>query len=89
MDVDDLRLADFAVQLNKLYETLNGSASLEEPGSALGFISFAATTGGHIKVWGYIHYKHTQELTFENEFDQTYLKNFAEALFADYGKYAE
>jgi len=89
MDVDELRLADFAVQLNKLYETLNGSAILEEPGSALCFIEFIARTGGHIKVRGYIHNNHTQELTFENEFDQTYLKNFAEALFADYGKYAE
>ena len=29
------------------------------------------------------------ELIFENEVDQTYLRGFAKALFADFGKYAE
>jgi len=52
-----------------------------------------ATRGGHIKIKGNIYngkaYGYEQELTFENEIDQTYLKGFAKALFADHAKYAE
>ena len=81
MDIDDIALSDFAVNLNELYETLSGSARLEEP------------YGGHIRIKGRIHNKkgigYGHELTFENEVDQTYLRGFAKTLFADYGKYAE
>ena len=31
---------------------------------------------------------YTQEITFENEIDQTYLREFVNQLFADFGKYA-
>ena len=31
MDIDDIALSDFAVNLNELYETLSGSVRLEEP----------------------------------------------------------
>ena len=93
MDVDDLHFAAFAVQLNELYETLKGSVRLEEPYSMHCFLEFIAAAGGHIHVKGNLHNKmgigHAHELTFENEFDQTYLRTFAKALFADYGRYAE
>lgn len=35
MDIDDIALSDFAVNLNELYETLSGSVRLEEPYSML------------------------------------------------------
>ena len=93
MDIDDIALSDFAVNLNELYETLSGSVRLEEPYSMHCFLEFTAVTGGHIRIKGYIHNKmgvgYGHELTFENEVDQTYLGGFAKTLFADYGKYAE
>ena len=93
MDIDDIALSDFAVNLNELYETLSGSARLEEPYSMHCFLEFTTVTGGHIRIKGQIHNKmgvgYGHELTFENEVDQTYFRGFAKALFADYGKYAE
>ena len=93
MDIDDIALSDFAVNLNKLYETLSGSARLEEPYGMYCFLEFAAVTGGHIRIKGRIHNKkgigYGHELTFENEVDQTYLRGFAKILFVDYGKYTE
>lgn len=92
MDIDVRGLADFAVSLNRLYETLKGSARLEEPYGVHSYIEFTAFRGGHINVKGYVHngnaYGYEQELTFENELDQTYLKSFVRDLFADFGKYA-
>ena len=74
MDIDDIALSDFAVNLNKLYETLSGSVRLEEPYSMHCFLEFTAVTGGHIRIKGYIHNKmgvgYGHELTFENEVDQ-------------------
>ncbi len=93
MDIDVRGLADFAVHLNELYETLKGSARLEEPYGVHCYIEFMACCGGHIKIKGDIHngnaYGYEQELTFENEFDQTYLESFTRALFTDYAKYME
>lgn len=93
MDMDARMLADFAVYLNGLYETLQGSAKLEEPYGVHCYIEFTACRRGHIKVEGVIHngnaYGYEQELHFENEFDQTYLHSFARALFSDYAKYVE
>ena len=57
------------------------------------FIELTAGAGGHIRIKGRIHNKkgigYGHELIFENEVDQTYLRGFAKALFADFGKYAE
>lgn len=93
MDIDDIALSDFAVNLNELYETLSGSARLEEPYSMHCFLEFTTVTGGHIRIKGYIHNKmgvgYGHELTFENEVDQTYFRGFAKTLFVDYGKYTE
>lgn len=93
MDIDDIALSDFAVNLNELYETLSGSVRLEESYSMHCFLEFTAVAGGHIRIKGYIHNKmgigYGHELTFENKVDQTYLRGFAKTLFADYGKYAE
>ncbi len=92
MDINARDLGKFAVQLNELYKSLNGSAELNAPyGDS--YLVFTAAIGGHIRISGCIHnenaYGCTQKLCFENEIDQTYLRDFAKALSADYRKYAE
>ena len=93
MDIDVRKLANFTVQLNELYETLEGSARLEEPYGGHGYIEFMACGRGHIAVKGNIHngnaYGYEQELSFENEIEQTCLKSFAKGLYANYKRYAE
>ena len=89
MDIDVRDLAEFAARLSALYETLKGSAHLKEPYGAHNSIAFFSKTGGHIAVRGRIHHQNAngdaQELTFENEIDQTFLRAFARKLFADFG----
>ena len=86
-------IAEFALQLKDLYETLSGEARLEEPYSVHNYIEFVAKTGGHIRVMGRLNNKsafgYTQEINFENEIDQTYLRGFVNRLLADFGRYAE
>ena len=93
MDVGVQGIAEFAVQLKNLYETLTGKSKLEEPYSVHNYIEFIAETGGHIKVTGRLNNKnafgYTQEINFENEIDQTFLKSFVNQLFADFSKYSE
>lgn len=93
MDVGVQGIAEFALQLKDLYETLTGEARLEEPYSVHNYIEFIAGTGGHISVTGRLNnksaFRQTQELYFENEIDQTYLRGFVNRLFADFSKYAE
>jgi hypothetical protein len=93
MDVGVQGIADFAAQLKNLYESLSGKAGLEEPYSVHNYIEFSAKTGGHIRVTGRLNNKnafgYTQEIYFENEIDQTYLREFVNRLFADFSKYSE
>ena len=93
MDVGVQGIAGFATQLKNLYESLSGKAELEEPYSAHNYIEFSTKTGGHIRVTGRLNNKdafgYTQEIYFENEIDQTYLREFVNRLFADFSKYAE
>ena len=93
MDVGVQGIAGFATQLKKLYESLSGKAGLEEPYSVHNYIEFSAKTGGHITVTGRLNNKnafgYTQEISFENEIDQTYLREFVNQLLADFGKYAD
>lgn len=93
MDVSVQGIAEFALQLKALYETLTGEARLEEPYSVHNYIEFIAETGGHIRVMGRLNNKSTfgymQEIIFENEVDQTYLRTFVNRLLADFSKYTE
>lgn len=93
IDIDVRELANFAVQLNGLYETLEGSARLEELYGVHSYIEFMACGRGHIAVKGNIHngnaYGYEQKLSFENEIEQTCLKSFAKGLYANYKRYAE
>ncbi|MBR1700449.1 MAG: hypothetical protein IJ716_00690 [Lachnospiraceae bacterium] len=72
-------------------ENLAGCARLEEPYGVHNYIEFYAETGGHIRVKGIMNsmrYGYEQELSFENEIDQTYLKDFTFGLLADFSKYS-
>lgn len=93
LDLDVRQLAAFSLGLRQLYETLGGSARLEEPYGAHSFVEFLAGTGGHIRVHGRLRCGNgcgfAQELTFENKIDQTDLCSFAAALYDAYAEYAE
>ena len=90
MDVDVKELARFALDLRGLYETLSGTARIEEPYGMRMYIALTGIGLGHIAVKGFVrNWAQTgcNELTFENEFDQTFLKDFARELLEAYGKY--
>ncbi|MCR5562666.1 MAG: hypothetical protein K6F46_04735 [Desulfovibrio sp.] len=83
LDISTPELKDFAADLNAFYETLKGGAELEEIRARSRF-SFSSTACGHICVFITI-IQNGHELSFGNSFDQTFLKDFSNALFADYG----
>ena len=93
MDISVRDLAEFAAVLNSMYETFEGSAKLKEPYGAHSFIKFYADKGGHIKVKGNLHngmnFGYIQELSFENELDRKYLREFAKGIYEDYREYEE
>lgn len=79
MDIDIKAFRVFAGDLLKVYDSLRGSAVLKEA-YGRNHIIFEALPNGHICVKGiinnYCRNGHEQELKFENEFDQSYLKDF-------------
>ncbi len=91
-DTEEALIAGFASQLNEMYQKLDGSAIIQDLYETDSYIVFIAQKRGHIAVRGEITWtrnRHTQQLTFENEIEQTYLRDFVRALTADYAKYAE
>nr|MDE6470616.1 hypothetical protein [Eubacterium sp.] len=71
-------------ELYHLYCTLNGTAVMRELYNDNNFIAFSVDALGHISVKGRIcnfSSCHKKELYFENEFDQTFLKEFAMQLY--------
>ena len=79
MDMDIRAFRIFAEKLFNVYTSLQGYAELKEP-YGNNFIIFKAMANGHIHVNGVVYNHcisgHEQELRFENEFDQTYLREF-------------
>lgn len=54
------------------------------------YISFSGNGRGHISVKGYLHSSNNgyeQQMEFENDIDQTYLRNFCYELNNSYEKY--
>ena len=86
LDADVYELASFATQLNALYEQLEGEAKFTDAYGSCYFV-FTAQRGGHIKVEGNIQSERPKvhSLTFENSFDQTFLRDFAKGLYKDFG----
>ena len=91
-DTEEALIADFVSQLNEMYQKLDGSAIIQDLYETDSYIEFIAQKRGYIAVRGQITWsrnRHTQQLTLENEIEQTYLRDFVSALTADYAKYAE
>ena len=82
LDIDIKEFVKFAKELKKVYDSLNGSATIKEPYGYGEYISFIADNRtGHITVKGFIcDDLRNNELRFENSFDQTYLKSFSSDL---------
>ena len=87
MDLDVKDFAKFAVDLQELHEQLKGKARIEEPYNAHNYIEFNGIGRGIINVSGHLNNHnrsgYEQELKFENEFDQTYLKTIANRVVQD------
>lgn len=80
-------IVNFSKDLYHLYRTLNGKATIKELYSDNNFIEFSSDLFGHISVKGMMYNFDNcrkKELYFENEFDQTYLKDFATKLYNEF-----
>ena len=76
-ETDASKLAEFSENLQSLYNTLEGSASICETYGYKRYISFSADKRGIITVRGFLcDEMRKNELKFENSFDQTYLNSF-------------
>ncbi len=92
MDIDIKGFAAFTGDLLNLYHTFTGSARIEEPFGNQ-FIEFCGDRRGHISVKGHLNSLgaggFSQDLRFENEFDQTFLSVFAHEVYETYKKYMQ
>lgn len=82
-------ISDFSKKLYELYSNLKGTVLLKECYCEDKWIEFSAGSLGQIFVKGnFYNFSncHKKELYFENEFDQTYLKEFAGELYTEYVK---
>ena len=79
MEVGSLGLEEFVQNLTKMYKTLKGEARIEEPYGNRCFINFKTDRTGHVEVNGKL-VVWTQQLLFENIFDQSYLEKFVKHL---------
>ena len=90
MDIDVKQFAVFSAELLNIYDTLTGAARIDEPYGEQ-FIQFSGNGLGLIQVKGYLIDNSAngciQKLNFENEFDQTYLKDFSHMLYDAYYNY--
>ena len=80
-ETDEKKLSEFSENLNSLYNTLDGSASICETYGYKRYVSFSANKRGIITACGFLcDEMRNNELKFENSFDQTYLESFASGL---------
>lgn len=90
LDIDISMFSSFTNDLLNIYNSLKGTAIIKEPYGS-NFIEFIAKNNGHIYVKGKINNLcrngYNQELNFENEFDQTFLKEFAYDIYNECKKY--
>ncbi len=80
----------FAKDMLALYESLEGSARLEQDWSPNNYIQFSAQQHGHILVEGRLKSEarsgNVQEFSFKHVIDQSYIEGVAKELYADFGK---
>ena len=88
MDIDIKKFALFSIGLKGMYDGLSGTAEIEETYGYHKFLKFTSCKNGYISVKGYLcDDTKENELFFSNSFDQTFLRDFAGELFAQYSKY--
>lgn len=80
MEMNREDLANFAVGLKELDETLKGKVKIEHSYIDECYIEFEADKMGHIRIKGCLSDGCNQKIYFENEIDQTYLQPFAKSL---------
>ena len=86
MDIDIKSFAEFVADINRIYDKLSGTAEIAEPYGSHMYIAFCGDGRGHVSVSGLLHNK-ANTLEFENEVDQTHLKEFCHELKTVYEKY--
>ena len=84
MDINVKEMDAFSKKLWNIYESLNGSAKIQEWYGYQQFLEFEGDGKGHITIRGMIC-SHSgsgffQKLKFENRIDQTQLRSFAKEL---------
>jgi len=78
-------LAEFAEELNRLYESLDGETELK--GDGCNRLKFKAMHGGHIFISGTLSMNEngqSYEMTFYHSIDQTFFRDFAKTLYRDH-----
>ena len=91
MDINARDLTGFAQQLCRVYDTLSGIASIEEPYGMHMYLNFQGDGRGHIAVQGFLFggngTGNEHSLKFKNSIDQTELRPFCFALEASCAQY--
>lgn len=88
MDIDIKKFALFSIDIKDIYDGLSGTAEIEETYGYHKFLKFVSCKNGYIFVKGYLcDDTKDNELFFNNVFDQTFLKDFADELYTEYSKY--
>ncbi len=88
MDIDIKNFALFSIGLKGIYDSLTGTAEIEETYGYHKFLKFVPCKNGYISVMEYLcDDTKDNELFFNNAFDQTFLKDFADELYTRYSKY--
>ena len=91
MDINIKEFKKFIINLQKIYETLNGEAIIKETYGYQMYLSFEGDGLGHINVRGLLvngdMNGNMQRLEFENNIDQTVLRKFINDLKQDINQY--
>lgn len=91
-NIDVKEFGCFARELEQIYRTLRGKAEIRESFGYRQFLSFEGNGFGHICIKGEMKsdlHAMSHRLTFENMVDQTFLRDFAAELRADFERYAK
>lgn len=91
-DIDVKEFGRFAGELEQLYQILRGKTEIREPFGYRQFLSFEGNGLGHICIKGDMRsdpQAMSHRFTFENMVDQTFLRDFAAELRADFERYAK
>lgn len=87
IDIGVKDFVEFAVKLKYMYDNLKGEAKITEAYSDRNFINFSVDKRGYFRITGRLYGMKefcTQKIEFENDVEQTYIRDFAYSLYKDY-----